>query len=335
MAYAYDRELAPWVPVLPAVDLSDPDAAQGHVRGVQFQRPLYAVPDGLRIRDVNVPGPAASPPVVVRLYEPDHRADARPLPAILYFHAGGFVTGDLETGHDECVWTAATLGAVVVNVDYRLAPQHPYPHAVMDAHAVLNWVVGQERALGIDPERIAVVGEDAGAGIAAALSMLTRDRASTRPFFQLLSTPMLDDRLDTESARAYVDTPVLDRIQAAYSWFHYLGAGAGGPEVSPFAAPARAGDLRGLPTTYVAVCEFDPVRDEGVRYAQRLVQAGVTTELHHYPGTFHGCTSIPGTEVTLRMREDRVYALRRALFPSPPPDPRLLPYDLATQGGPP
>ncbi|MFD0352377.1 alpha/beta hydrolase [Streptomyces sp. NPDC127110] len=314
MVYTYDRELAPWARMMPPVDLRDPAAAQARVRGMQFQRRPLARPEGLSIRDglVERPGDAA---VGVRLYEPAVRHDERALPVVLYFHGGAFVTGDLETGHDECAWTAATLGAVVVNVDYRLAPRYPYPYALMDAHAVLNWTAAMAGPLGIDPGRIAVFGEGAGGGLAASLSLLTRDRRSPRPCFQLLSTPLLDDRLDTESARTYLDTPVLDRTQAANSWFHYLGPAAGGPEVAGFAAPARAADLRRLPPAYVAVCEFDPARDEGIRFAERMVRAGVRAELHHYPGTFHRCSSVPGAEISLRMREDRVYALRRALFP--------------------
>ncbi|MGW6710824.1 alpha/beta hydrolase, partial [Streptomyces sp. NPDC054956] len=223
MAYAYDRELAPWAMLLPPVDLRDPVAAQEHVQTEQFQRPSHVVPDSLWTWDTVVPGPAGSPAVPVRVYEPSARGESRrPLPAILYFHAGGFVTGDLETGHDECAWTAATLGVVVINVDYRLAPQFPYPHAVMDAHAALHWASDQAGALGIDPDRIAVVGEDAGAGIAAALCQLTRERIGVRPCFQLLSTPLLDDRLHTSSALMYEDTPGLDRLQAAYGWFHYI-----------------------------------------------------------------------------------------------------------------
>lgn len=242
------------------------------------------VPEGLSIREFEVPGPQEAPPVPVRVYAPAHRDQARrALPAVLYFHGGGFVTGDLETGHDECMWTASALGCVVVNVNYRLSPQHPYPHAVMDAHAALYWASTQAELLGID------------------------------------------DRRETVSAHTYVDTPVRNRMQTAYSWFHYTGSDAGGPDVSAYAAPARAADLRGLPPTHLSVCEFDPARDEGIAYVQRLLQSGVGCELHHYPGTFHGCTAIPGTGVTQRMREDRVRALGRALFAPSAPAPDRAP----------
>lgn len=323
MVHLYDRELAAWAAMLPPIDHSDPESAREQVRQAHYQQPLRSVPEDLWIAEVDVPGPAGAPAVPVRVYAPVRPADPWAFsPAVLYFHGGGFVTGGLETGHDECVWTATTLGAVVVNVGYRLAPQFPYPQALMDAHAALYWLSAQGESLGIDPNRIAVAGEDAGAGIAAALCLLARERTGVRPCFQLLAGPLLDDRLATPSAGQFTDTPVLDRIQAANMWFHYMGAAAGGPDVSPYAAPARAQDLTGLPPAHVSVYDIDPARDEGIAYAQRLIQAGVPTELHHYPGTFHGCASIPGAEIAQRMREDRVSALHRALCtPALPPAP--------------
>lgn len=330
MAYAYDRELAPWAPALPPVDLRYPAEARERVRKVgrvRSHRTPGAASDGLRITDRTVPGPEGAPAVPVRVYEPAVHALVAPppRPTVLYFHGGGFVTGDLETGHEECLWIAAALGVVIINVDYRLAPECPYPNALMDAHAVLYWAWAEADSLGIDRDRIALAGEDAGAGIAAALALLVKDRRGVRPCFQLLTNPLLDDRLETHSAHTCVDTPVLDRTQAAHSWFHYLGPHAGQPEVSPYSAPARAEDLQGLPAAYLAVCEYDPVRDEAITYAQRLLQAGVTTELHHYPGTFHDCASIPGTDITLRMRENRLYALSRALF-TPPEEQSVRPH---------
>ncbi|MFE2553055.1 alpha/beta hydrolase [Streptomyces sp. NPDC059355] len=325
MAYAYDRELAAWAAMLPPVDHSDPDGAREQMREPRYQQPLRSAPEDLWIAEVDVPGPVGAPAVPVRVYAPVRPADPwAASPAVLYFHGGGFVTGDLETGHDECVWTATALGAVVVNVAYRLAPQHPYPHALMDAHAALYWLSTQGESLGVDPARIAVAGEDAGAGIAASLCLLARERMGVRPCFQLLADPLLDDRLATPSACVFTDTPVLDRIQAANMWFHYVGAAAGGPHVAPYAAPGRADDLSGLPPAYVSVCEFDPARDEGIAYAERLIGAGVPTELHHYPGTFHGSASVPGVDVSLRMREDRVRALHGALC-APPPQPVPVP----------
>ncbi|MFI1170414.1 alpha/beta hydrolase [Streptomyces melanogenes] len=315
MAYAYDRQLAPWVTKLPPIDYRDPRDAREAAWARQYQRQPRAVPDSLWVREYVLPSATEAPGARIRVYGPalltsEHSA----LPAVLYFHGGGFVTGDLETGHDECMWIAASLGVVVINVNYRLAPYHPYPVAVMDAHAAFHWALTHADAVGIDRRRIAVAGHGSGAGIAAALCLLTRERISHRPCFQLLGNPLLDDRLETTSARLYVDTPVRDRTQLAYSWFHYVGGGAGGPEVPVLAAPARAADLRGLPPTHVSVCEFDPARDEAITYAQRLTRAGVSTELHHYPGTFADCAALLDADVTQRMRQDGLFALGRALL---------------------
>jgi acetyl esterase/lipase len=177
----------------------------------------------------------------------------------------------------------------------------------------LTWTAAKAAELGIDPERLGVAGESAGGGLSAAIALLARDRGGPALCFQYLGIPELDDRLETPSMRAYVDTPVWNRPNAVYSWTSYLGAEPGGADVSPYAAPARATDLSGLPPAFVTTCQFDPLRDEGIQYAQRLLQAGVQTELHHYPGTFHGSSMVADAAVSRRMFADEVAALRRGL----------------------
>jgi acetyl esterase len=205
------------------------------------------------------------------------------------------------------------LDIVIVSVDYRLAPEHPFPAPVEDCYAALQWVAKNAGELGIDPERIGIGGESAGGGLTAGTVLMARDRGGPDLCFQLLGIPELDDRLDTESMRDYVDTPLWNRPNAIYSWTAYLGTEPGGDDVSPYAAPARATDLSGLPPAFVTTCQYDPLRDEGIEYARRLAHAGVPTELRQYPATFHGSSLVEGAAISRRMFADEVEALRRGL----------------------
>jgi acetyl esterase len=309
VGYAFDPELVPWLPMFPALDLADLTA----IRDAELPPPSYEPPVPLTVRDDVVPG---SPDVPVRVYAP---ADATgPLPCLVYFHPGGFVLGDVAMSEDDAKRLAAEAGVVVVSVAYRLAPENPFPAALDDGYAALNWAAALPAT---DPARLAVGGESAGGGLSAALALLARDRGGPALCFQYLAIPGVDDRLETPSMRAYVDTPLWNRQAAEFSWDSYLGAGARGTaEVSPYAAPARAPDLSGLPPAFVATCQFDPLRDEGIDYAQRLAQAGVPTELVLYPGTFHGSGMVSAAAVTQRMHADAAAALRRGLhgqLPSP------------------
>ena len=206
----------------------------------------------MEIEDRTVP---ADPDVPVRIYRPQ-RAQG----AIIWLHGGGFVMGDLETEHPWAVRVADGSGAVVVSVGYRLAPEHRFPAALDDAYAVLAWTAEHAAELGIDPGRIAVGGHAAGAGLAAAVALRARDQQGPPIRFQLLSQPELDDRQETWSARNFTDTPFMTRDKVAASWRHYLGSAP----ASPYAAPARAADLSGLPPAYIATAEFDPNRDEAI-----------------------------------------------------------------------
>jgi len=199
---------------------------------------------------------------------------------------------------------------VVVNVDYRLAPEHPYPAGLEDCYTGLTYLAGLD---GVDPTRLAVHGQSAGGGLAAATALLARDRGGPSLCFQALGIPELDDRLETPSMTAFTDTPMWARPQAEKSWEYYLG----GQEADQYAAPARAEDLSGLPPTYLATCELDPLRDEGLTYAMRLLAAGVPVELHNYAGAFHGAMLVQGAAVVKRMQADLVGALNRALSRPP------------------
>jgi acetyl esterase len=293
-------ELAQFIPLFPPADLADPVTARKNLAELAAASPA---PDtaGMRIEDHAVP---ADPDVAVRIYRPRQAQGC-----IVWLHGGGFVMGDLETEHPWAVRVADSSGAVVVSVGYRLAPEQRFPAALDDAYTVLTWAARHATELGIDPGRIAVGGHAAGAGLAAAVSLRARDQQGAPISFQLLSQPELDDRQETWSARNFTDTPFMTRGKVTASWRHYLGSAP----ATPYAAPARADDLSGLPPAYITTAELDPNRDEAIDYAQRLLQAGVPVELHQWAGTFHGSQAILSAEVSQRQIAELGAALRRGL----------------------
>jgi acetyl esterase/lipase len=308
---AYDPELAPLIPLLPTEnDFSDVVAMRESMAEMiaQLSPPLPEDP-GVRFEDRQIPGPEGAPDVTVRIYRPDSEQSV--LPSVLYIHGGGFMVGSIETEHRGALTTAAGVEAVVVSVEYRLAPENPFPAGLEDCYAALSWLAGNADDLGVDAERIATMGSSAGGGLAAGLALLARDRGGPTLCYQVLGIPELDDRLDTPSMRAFTDTPLWNRPSAVASWRSYLGEGV--DEVSSYAAPARAKDLAGLPPAYVSTMEFDPLRDEGIRYAARMLEAGVSVELHQYPGTFHGSHLFADAAVSKRTIAEMTDALRRGL----------------------
>jgi acetyl esterase len=310
MTYAIDPELAPWLDMVPSVKFVD-HASLLTARATieQLSRSPHESESRVDIRRTTVPGPDAEVPVHI------HRpAVAEPTaPGLLYIHGGGFVTSDLRLFSGMVLRVTDELSVVVVAVEYRLAPEHPFPAPLEDCYAVLSWMTDNAAELGIDPARVGVLGESAGGGLAAGLALLARDRGGPRLCFQFLEVPELDDRLSTPSMRAYDDAPLWDQSGLVFGWRCYLGAEPGSASVSPYAAPGRAEDLSGLPPACVVVSQFDPLRDEGIAYAQKLMLAGIPTELHCYPGTLHDSSLIEHAAVTRRMRADQLAALRRGL----------------------
>ncbi|GAC1327315.1 MAG: alpha/beta hydrolase [Candidatus Dormibacteria bacterium] len=307
-----DPQLREYVHLLPDLDMADIASARRTMSEMTAALPPYRPRVPLTIEDRTVPGWAGDPDVAVRVYSP--AAGDRAQPAVLYIHGGGFVMGDLETDHGWAAKMAATVGAVVVSVDYRLAPEFPYPAAVDDCYAALTWITGPaSKDLGVDLDRVAVSGTSAGANLAAAVALRARDQSGPALCFQQLAIPQLDDRGGSPSQLAFTDSPFWTAGKAAATWKHYLGKGAGGADTPAYASPARADDLAGLPPAYVYVCEFDPLRDEGLDYARRLLEAGVSTEIHLYPGTFHSSGVITGAAVSRRTNADTLAALSRAL----------------------
>ena len=266
-----------------------------------------ALPTDARVETANrtVPGPDGAP-LEVRCYTPDDHDGG----ALVFFHGGGYVIGDLYTEEQRCLELATAGRCVVVSVDYALAPERPYPAALDDALAALGWVAANATDLGADTDRLAVGGSSAGAGLAAATCLTVRDRGGPDICFQLLVYPMLDDRMDSPSMRASDGMALLDHRALAQAWRHYLG----GQPADAYAAPARASDLSGLPRAYVLAAEHDPLRDEDLGYARRLVESGVPTELHLFPGTFHGFDLVGvRTDVGRRAVTEQAAALRHAV----------------------
>ncbi|MER7560061.1 alpha/beta hydrolase [Nocardioides sp. NPDC126508] len=238
------------------------------------------------VEERQVPGPEGAPDITLLILRPT--AEGGPLPAVYHTHGGGMVVGDRRFGVETFLPQVADGNAVVVSVEYRLAPEHPDPAPVEDCYAGLVWTAKNAAELGIDPERIMIAGASAGGGLAAGTALLARDRAFPRLSHQILICPMLDDRFETHSSRMLDEEGVWDRNSNLFGWTALLGERRGGPDVSPYAAPARAEDLTGLPRTYIDTGSAESFRDETLTYARRLSEAGVSVDLHMWGGGFHG-----------------------------------------------
>ncbi|MFG3258518.1 alpha/beta hydrolase [Streptomyces sp. NPDC048172] len=303
-----DPELEAFIPLLPEPDLSDPVAYRKFYaeRAAVMPEPDTA---GMEIEDRTVSADvAADVDVPIRIYRP-HASHHHPGGALIWLHGGGWIVGDLDTERHAAARLVNGTDAVVISVDYRLAPENRFPAALDDSYAVLEWTAAHAAELGVDPARIAVGGHSAGGALAAAVTLRARDEQGPPIAFQVLNEAILDDRSETWSARNFTDTPWNTRAVRAASWAHYLGSGP----ATPYAAPARADDLSGLPPAYLATAEFDPNRDEGIEYAQRLLQSGVSVELRQWPGTFHGSQAFQSADVSQRQMAELCAVVHRAL----------------------
>jgi acetyl esterase/lipase len=247
--------------------------------------------EGATSQDQLVPGSKGDPDVRVRVYRPADQPSK--LPALYWIHGGGYVMGDIEQDDRLMKQLVKRIGCVAVSVDYRLAPEHPFPAPVEDCYAGLKWLFANADELGVEP---------------------ARDRGEVQVAFQLLIYPMIDDRNATPASYAITDPRMWNRESNLLGWKAYLGRDGGGADVSPYAAAARATDLTNLPPAYIPVGALDLFVDENIEYAQRLIQAGVPTELHVYPGAFHGFDLFaPSATVSKQFKADRDNALKRAL----------------------
>ena len=308
-----DPDLAAVLELIPEGGLLDwEDLPSMRAARLEAMHELAAsTPDRVVKEDRTVPGPAGAPEVAVRVYRP-HEVQSV-LPGLLWIHGGGYVMGTIDLDDARIQEVVEQVGCVAVSVEYRLAPEFPFPSGLDDCYAALQWMVDNADELGLDRSRVAVGGASAGGGLAAAVALVARDRGEIDLAFQLLIYPMLDDRQVVRAATRTTDAPVWRCEDNRNGWRAYLGCDPGAVDVSPYAAPARATDLTGLPPTYVTVGELDLFLEENIDYAQRLLGAGVSTELHVIPGAFHGFDAlVPDSAVAALLAAERVRVLTRA-----------------------
>ena len=309
----YDPTVEELASMIPHLDVSDAVGARRTLN--EFLEALAAQgverPTDERIEEIErtIPGPDGAPEVPIRIYMSKDRTEAGP--GFVNFHGGGFILGDLEMEHPRCLIMAAEGGAVSVGVDYRLAPENPFPAGVEDCYAALQWVVENAAELKIDPTKIAIGGSSAGGNLTAAVTLMARDRGGPDVAFQMLIYPVIDDRCETPSMKDGTGLYIWDYQNSLDMWNQYIGQDRS--NVSPYAAPARAEDLSGLPPAYVMTCEHDPLRDEAIIYVMRLMAAGVQVELHTYPGTVHGFDFMTPSEISTRAVNECVEAFKRAV----------------------
>jgi len=249
-----------------------------------MDEPAPALP---RVEDISIPGPAG--PIGARVYDPA-MAPEPPRPVIAYYHGGGWVQGDLETHNGLCARLARRSGAIVVSVDYRLAPEHKFPAGVEDALAAYRWLRAHASELGGDPRRIAVAGDSAGGNLSAVVSQLAARAGEPVPTCQALIYPAVDFALDTPSHREMEEAHIIPRERIAWYTEQYLSGDADRMDLR--ASPLRAPDLAGQPPALIVTAGFDPLRDEGLAYADKLRAAGVDVVYREYPGQIHAFVSL-------------------------------------------
>lgn len=315
-----DRELNPGLELYRTLGFETADFSPDSLAGIRTMMSEFLtsaraeLPDNTEVTSEDRTVVAADGhKVPVRVYWPVDRDPVEALPGMYWIHGGGMVLGDLDMSDPRCQAYVDGLGCVVVSVDYRLAPEHPHPAPVEDCYSGLVWMADHSSHLGVDPTRIVVAGFSAGGGLAAGVCLLARDRGGPAVVYQCLISPMLDDRVATPAAQEFSGILSWSREQIEACWHALLGDAAGGNN-SPYAAPARAEDLSRLPPALVQVGDLDVFRDEAIDYATRLMQAGVPTELHVYPGAYHAAEAfVPKADHSKRFQRDQLSALSRAL----------------------
>ena len=305
-----DPELAPILPFMPAFGDLDCNTLPGLRAAIDAAAKVQLKSTdmhGVLVRDAHATRVGGAVRVVI--YSPEA---SPPLPALLHFHGGGMVMGRPEMQHESLVRIARELSCLVCSVDYRLAPEHPYPAAIDDAFTALAWLHDEANNLGVDRERIAVAGESAGAGLAASLAILARDRGGPKLSAQMLSYPMLDDRTADRNPSPSIGEFVWNARANHFCWTSYLGEATGGRNTSAYAAAARVTTPENLPPAFIGIGALDLFLEETLVYALRLARSGVSVEAHVYPGAFHGFDAVPDAAVSATFRGDWQRAFRRA-----------------------
>ncbi|WP_327675325.1 alpha/beta hydrolase [Kitasatospora sp. NBC_00458] len=318
-----DRELRQALDAVPmtpngAFDLTDLAATRAAFRA-QAEAAADAQPvDPSVTVETHLVSRTDGPDVPVRLLRPTGAPG--PLPVLVWFHGGGQVLGFAAQDDPWLTRLGAALGCAVAAVDYRLAPETPAPGAAEDGFTAYQWICREADALGLDAARIGIAGQSGGGGVAAATTLLVRDRGGVAPLFQSLTYPMLDDRNDTASSHEITDIGIWDRSTNLLAWQAILGDRAGTDDVCPYSAPSRSTDLGALPPTFIAVGDLDSFRDEDLDYATRLRAHGVPVELHLYPGAYHAFDLIaPNSRLAAAFHATWSDYLARRFHPTPAP----------------
>lgn len=300
-------ELLPGLELIPTRDI---DAERMLLlRQIGLARPAVREVADVERTERLIPGPPEAPDVPVLVYTP--KSAPTPAPAILHIHGGGYIMGAAESSDGANRLLASDLGCVIVSVDYRLAPETPFPGPVEDCYAALKWLHASAGELGVDPARIAIKGESAGGGLAAGLAILARDRGEVPIVLQVLTYPMIDDR-PAADPHPFTGEFIWTAKSNHFGWESLLGHPPGQDGVSPYAAAARLEDFAGLAPAFIATGALDLFLDENLDYARRLTRGGVPTELHVYPGAYHGFELAGETAVSRRYAADYRAALQVA-----------------------
>jgi acetyl esterase/lipase len=303
-----DPELAQILSQLPSFELSA--ATLPALRTMELPTDARVAAEVQRV-ERELPGPSGAPAVRALFYTPP--ATSGPLPAVLHIHGGGYVIGAPEMNDARSRQLARDVGCAVLSVDYRLAPETPFPGGIEDCYAALLWLHRHAAQLGVDAERIAISGESAGGGLAASLALLARDRGEVPVCFQQLIFPMIDDRTGSVGpAHPYAGEFLWTAASNRYAWAALLNGAPGSDSVSAYAAASRAANLAGLAPAFIAVGALDLFVDENIDYARRLIHAGVPAELHVYPGAFHGYLLAPHARIARQAEQDATAAMRVA-----------------------
>ncbi|HBO15437.1 MAG TPA: lipase [Porticoccaceae bacterium] len=314
-----DKELLTYLESFPELDIWT-DIVKTRARGAQMRAEMTAklpMVEGVDSVDHQIPQ-EGSPSVLVRVYRPEDTAE--PLPALLWIHGGGYCFGAMENDDQLVRDMAKRVGSVVVSVEYRLAPEDPFPAPLNDCSTALQWLFDNADGLSVDPSRIAVGGVSAGAGLAAALSLSVRDNMTIKPMFQFLLCPMIDDRNVTPSSYSITDERVWNRNSNSIAWRYYLGQKNSGEtadseSVSGYMAASRALNLKDLPPAYIAVGSVDAFVDENREYAERLQSADVEVQFEVFEGGFHAFEyTCPKAKLSVDARLTHYTALKRAFF---------------------
>jgi acetyl esterase len=276
--------------------------------GAAQMRQPTVVDESLSLTDEIIVGPDSNP-LPLRIYR--QKSYTESLPVLLWIHGGGYILGSIDDNDDLCMRFAKEANCVVVSVDYRLAPEHPYPAPIEDCYTALKWIADHAESLNIDPNRIGVAGASAGGGLTAALTLLARDRQYPSLCFQMPLYPMIDDQNNSPSTNEIQEGFVWNQKTNEAGWKMYLGELYGKDNIPAYAAPTRAEDYRKLPYTYTCVGQLDPFRDETLSYVTRLAQAGVDVEFHLYPGAYHGFEGInPEADLSIRATNEYIQAVK-------------------------